>query len=112
VTDNDKKLDKLEKKYKNYLNENKKDYIGIFYGETEENYTLEPCIVNAHERNIELLNKIFYSNENNKTKEELISYMTNKDNKTKCALKIFDTDEKITFPKYILEAINHAKNAK
>lgn len=112
VTDNDKKLDALKKKYQNYLDQNKKDYIGIFYGKTDADYTLEACIVNADDSNTKLLNKIFFEDENKKTKEELIDYMTNKKNKTDCALKISDSDEKIVFPSYILEAINHAKNDK
>ena len=112
MTDNDKKLDALKKKYQNYLDPNKKDYIGIFYGKTDADYTLEACIVNADDGNTKLLNKIFFEDENKKTKEELIDYMTNKNNKTDCALKISDSDKKIVFPHYILEAINHAKNDK
>jgi len=37
------------------------------------------------------------------TADELHKYM--KAHKTDCALKIFDTAEKISFPKYILDAI-------
>jgi hypothetical protein len=58
------------------------------------------------------LNKIFYGDESKKTKDDLINSMTKKNNKTNCALKISDTDEKITFPKYILEAISHVRDGK
>jgi putative ATP-dependent endonuclease of OLD family len=112
VTDNDGNIDAVNRKYENYLGSNKKDNIGIFYGKIKEDYTLEACIVNADEGNVKLLNKIFYGDENKKTKDELISFMTNKNNKTNCALKISDTDEKITFPKYILEAISHVRDGK
>ena len=37
------------------------------------------------------------------TENELRKYMKN--NKTECALKIFDTQEEIVFPDYIMEAI-------
>jgi putative ATP-dependent endonuclease of OLD family len=38
-----------------------------------------------------------------KNEDDLHKYMHN--NKTNCALKVFDTDEIITFPQYILDAI-------
>ena len=38
------------------------------------------------------------------TDDELIYYMVN--NKTECALKIFDTTQNIKFPKYIEDSIN------
>lgn len=111
VTDNDGDIEAIDKKYEDYLGGNEKSYIKIcvdrnvdtgnlMIGEKNYNYnTLEPKLLNAN--GLELLNKIFetsYSNE-----DELRKYM--KHNKTECALKIFDTKEKIEIPQYILEAI-------
>lgn len=106
VTDNDGNVDAVRKKYSNYLDENHKQHIKICFDETidtgEEvdfNYnTLEPKIFK--ENTLELLNKIFQTNYK---KKELLNYMHN--NKTTCALKIFETDQKIKFPDYILNAI-------
>jgi len=62
--------------------------------------TLEPLIEKYNEP--ERLNKIFKTD--HKTKLEMVRYMTA--NKTKCALNVFDNEEKINYPKYILDAID------
>ena len=112
VTDNDGNVESLKKKYKNYLDENKKDFIKICFDEIVDagnleisgkkfNYnTLEPKILKANDRNI--LNAILKTSY--KTDDELHKHM--KLNKTECALQIFDTTEDFTFPQYILDAIN------
>lgn len=107
VTDNDGKLEALKKKYANYLGDNKKDNINILFDETvgagnlvDFNYnTLEPKILDANNR--EILNKVF--GKNLSTDNELLIHM--RANKTKCALKIFDTTETIEFPAYISNAV-------
>jgi len=38
--------------------------------------------------------------------KSISDFMQNKNNKTTCALKIFDTEEDIKFPQYILDAIS------
>lgn len=115
VTDNDGDISALLRKYKNYIGENKKSFINIKYDEIMHNNegnlksknggdfnydTLEPCMVRANK--IKLLNKILGVNK--KSSDELIEYMVA--NKTECAMKIFDTNEEIKFPKYIEESIN------
>ena len=60
--------------------------------------TLEPKILKSN--SVSKLNKIFGTLH---AEDELRKYM--KSNKTECALKIFDTQEEIVFPDYILEAI-------
>jgi putative ATP-dependent endonuclease of OLD family len=115
VTDNDGDISALESKYSNYLGKNKKDYIKIEYDKEvhtnqgslkaknggQFNYdTLEPCIFRAN--SLKLLNSIF--NEHKETDDEMIKYMVN--NKTECALKVFDTSEEIKFPQYIEDAID------
>ncbi|MCK5474957.1 MAG: AAA family ATPase [Candidatus Pacebacteria bacterium] len=113
VTDNDGDVNLIKEKYKNYLGDNKKDFIEICFDETEDtgdlkigknekpfNYnTLEPKILKSND--LEKLNMILgttYANE-----DELHKYM--RSNKTDCALKIFDTKENVSFPQYILNAI-------
>lgn len=113
VTDNDGDIEALENKYENYIGKNQKQYIKICYdkvihinqGELKSkngnfNYdTLEPCMVRAN--SLQTLNTIL--NENFKTEDDLIKYMVN--NKTKCALKIFESDIILNYPTYIEEAI-------
>ena len=114
VTDNDGNIEALKKKYDEYLGENAKKYINIFFDEVEHknqgnlvarnggdfNYdTLEPCILRAN--SLKTLNKILVTNF--KTDDEIIDYMVK--NKTDCAIKIFDTEEGINYPDYIKKAI-------
>jgi len=111
LTDNDGDIDALKKKYENYLGNNKKDFIKICFDETADsgdlkigessfNYnTLEPKILKAN--NLEKLNAILGTSCS--TEDELHKYM--KQNKTECALKVFDTKEELKFPDYIMEAI-------
>jgi putative ATP-dependent endonuclease of OLD family len=111
ITDNDGKPEVIESKYSSYLGDNKKEYIDICYdktvdtgdlmiGDSKYNYnTLEPKMLKVN--SLEKLNKIFgttYENE-----DDLRKYM--KHNKTECGLAIFDTEEEVEFPEYILEAI-------
>ena len=108
VTDNDGNVEAVRKKYSNYLGENKKKNIKICFddiidtGEKNDfNYnTLEPKILKDNA--LELLNNIFQTEY--KKDRELLNYMHK--NKTTCALKIFETDKKIKFPNYILNAIS------
>ena len=113
VTDNDGDIEALEKKYKNYIKLNKKEYVEICYDKETHinqgmlkknngnfNYdTLEPCMVRAN--NLKTLNKIL--KQDFQTEDELIKYMVN--NKTECALEIFESNENINYPIYIEEAI-------
>jgi putative ATP-dependent endonuclease of OLD family len=63
--------------------------------------TLEPQIVEANKDQVNILQKVLGTSLEG---ENLISYMRN--NKTECALKIFDATEDIKFPQYILNAID------
>lgn len=111
VTDNDGSIEALNEKYKNYLGENKKEFINICFDDTVDtgnleisgknfNYnTLEPKMLKANGRtNVNTILGTSYGND-----DELHKYM--KGHKTECALKFFDTTEKIVFSEYILEAI-------
>jgi putative ATP-dependent endonuclease of OLD family len=114
VTDNDGDVEALKRKYVDYLGENQKPFIKICFDETVDtgalkigavdyNYnTLEPKLLKANSR--ALFNRIFgtkYAND-----DDLRKYM--KQNKTDCAMAIFDTTETIAFPDYILEATKKA----
>ena len=111
VTDNDGDIAALEKKYYDYLGKNQKPFINICFdknvdtgtlkiGSANYNYnTLEPKILKSN--SITVLNRIFgtkYASE-----DDLRKYM--KENKTDCAIAIFDSVETVIFPDYIMEAI-------
>lgn len=113
VTDNDGNIDAIERKYANFIKENKKDNIKICYDEVVDtgmltingkpyNYnTLEPKLLKANGNDLALFNKILGTDF--ETLEELQKYM--KHHKTETALAVFETSEEVTFPEYILEAI-------
>ncbi len=113
VTDNDGSVDALSKKYSDYIDNNSKEGILICYdnevdtgdlkiGEKKFNYnTLEPKFLKANgfDKTKELLG-VEYDDI-----DDLHKHM--KANKTPCALKIFDSNEKIIFPDYIERAIDN-----
>lgn len=114
LTDNDGDIEALEKKYKNYIGENSKEYIKIYYDNDTHKFqgnlkaknggdfnydTLEPCILRAN--TLDLINKIL--DKKFMSDDELIKYMVN--NKTDCALKIFKSEISINYPNYIKKAI-------
>lgn len=114
VTDNDGNPDATNKKYSDYLNDNKKDYIKICFDEAVDdgelrigdkpfNYnTLEPKLVKANDDDLAIFNQVFGKSFSGI--DDLHQYMHG--NKTDCALKIFDSSDTIIFPQYILDAIN------
>ncbi|MNW37242.1 chromosome segregation protein [compost metagenome] len=111
VTDNDGDIDAITRKYSDYLGDNAKDFIKICYDQTIDegdlvigknpfNYnTLEPKLLKVNE--LSKLNTIFGTKYTQI--DDMHKYM--KSNKTECALKIFETDDTVIFPEYILEAI-------
>lgn len=99
ITDNDGDIEKnIEKKYQEYISN---ELVKICYGQDEAFKTLEPNIVEVNKQNLtdlkEILGHPAY------TDHRLLEYMLN--NKTKCALKIFEADKNIQMPGYILDAI-------
>lgn len=107
VTDNDGDVVALQKKYSQYLDNSYKGSIRICFDQTVDNgaakdfncNTLEPKIVQVN--GLEKMNVILGTS--CQTEDALHKYMKN--NKTECALRIFDTTEPIAFPQYILDAI-------
>jgi len=113
VTDNDGDVAAVQSKYANYVGVNSKPNIAICFDTTIDsgalligaknkpfNYnTLEPKILkeNGKAKLNTVLGTAYVSD------DDLHKYM--KANKTECALKIFETQEEIKFPQYILDAI-------
>lgn len=99
VTDNDGNYaTKVTNKYNQYVDV---PNIKIFASDNNELRTLEPQIVAVND--IAVLNGILGTN--HQTSEDLIAYMTDSDNKTDVALKIFKSDTAITYPEYVVNAI-------
>lgn len=102
VTDNDGDYEnRIEKKYADY-----KDCptVKIFASKEIEFRTLEPQIVKANESNLDVLTRVLWIKmEDYPTGKDIADYMEK--NKTESALKIFETSEDISFPKYISDAI-------
>lgn len=111
VTDNDGNITSLKNKYKDYLGDNKTSNIKICFDEEVHEYngdlknynfnTLEPCIYRAN--TLDIMNQILVKEFSDS--DDLLKYM--KDNKTEVALKIFNSNIKIKYPKYIEEAISN-----
>jgi len=98
VTDNDGDYENnITKKYRQY---EKIPTIKICADNRNDLNTLEPQIIDANQHQIDMLKKVLGISFE---AEKLTSYMQN--NKTECALKIFDTTENVMLPQYILNAI-------
>lgn len=105
VTDNDGDVNAVKKKYKDYTVKNN---IKICFDEKVDsgamqdfNYnTLEPKLLKVNDR--DTLNSIFGTTYT--SNDDLLKFMKAK--KTNCALKIFETNQCVKFPNYILDAIN------
>ena len=112
ITDNDGDIPALEKKYTNYIGNQKKANILISFdcnyyrgdlkiGDTPYNYnTIENLVFlsNGLERMNAILGTTYA------TEDELRKFM--KQNKTECALRIFGTIEQVKFPKYITNVVD------
>lgn len=97
VTDNASDYEKVDKKYESY-----KDFPNIKICRSDNNLapTLEPQLIECND--LEVLKKVLDKKDCRDT-GSMKDYMKN--NKTECALKIFETQENITFPKYVEDAI-------
>jgi len=109
LTDNDGDLSALEKKYEKYIKNNKKENIDILYddkvhpycGEIKKfnNDTLEPCLLRAN--GLEKMNSILEKKYD--SEDDLLKHMH--DNKTECAIKLFDFKGEVIYPGYIEKAV-------
>jgi hypothetical protein len=103
VTDNDGKSKKKEEWYRKYQTEN----IQFFFSSNDVANTLETQIIVANKENLSTLKMIVSKSKKNLSEDELDKYM--KDNKTDCALAIFDSDDRIIMPDYIVKAVQWIK---
>lgn len=97
VTDNDKKPDDVAKKYAEFAN-NKN--ISVHYDDDANFPTLEPQLLKAND--LETINVLL--GKKFATDDELLTFMSG--NKTDCALKVYESEKAINFPKYIQNAIS------
>ena len=104
ITDNDGDFEKnITKKYKDV---NDVSCIEIFADDRCNLKTLEPQFVDANLDNLPTLYKIFKLNKGAETydiEEKITKYMSG--NKTGWALQVFESGERISFPKYIIDAV-------
>ena len=98
VTDNDGDVAALREKYREYLDV-KVGKIKICYDTDEGSPTLEDQLLKVN--SVSLLNGVL--DKAFDSKEELLKHMSR--NKTDCALKIFNSDKAMNFPKYVSDAI-------
>lgn len=107
VTDNDGDFEKnITRKYKSYEDS---ATIKICADSNNDLNTLEPQLVDANKDQLNVLREVLGIKETRyPDKNSIIKYMSNNNNKTDCALKIFNTpkDKDVKFPKYILDAIS------
>jgi len=117
VTDNDGDITSIKKKYHPYLNDDfskKKEFITIHFPHTINGLTAFPGLdsntgvkLNTLEselyliNNEDLLRKILKLEDYG---DHILAWMQK--NKTKCALRIFESVEKINYPQYIMEALS------
>ncbi|WP_340024161.1 AAA family ATPase [Paenibacillus sp. FSL K6-1096] len=111
VTDNYGDVEAVNRKYSDYLGDDKNEGIKICFdptvdegnlviGKSPFNYnTLEPKLLKVNE--LSKFNTIFGTEYADV--DDMYKYM--KSNKTECALKIFETAESVVFPEYIADAI-------
>lgn len=97
VNDNDGDPDTVRKRYAAYISY---PFIKVCVGEGDAR-TLEPQLVAAN--GLEVMNRVL--GKAHETEDALVTYMTGRNNKTDCALAVFESDEKITMPEFIRDAV-------
>ena len=104
VTDNDGNVGTLKKKYEDYM-DGQIENIKIFYDQDEKHPTLEYQLLKAN--SLEVLNNVLgkVGDKAFKKEDDLLTYMKN--NKTDVSLKIFNSNENLSFPDYINDAIRY-----
>lgn len=102
ITDNDGEYaSTITKKYLDYQ---PYENIKIFADDRNTLNTMEPQFVDANKSSLSDFCKVLgISQKTYKTEEDVLKYMLG--NKTACALKIFEAEQSVVYPKYILEAV-------
>lgn len=101
VLDNDGSAETVKNRFAGYLAH---ETIELKWDPDEAYPTLEPQIVKANLGDLKPLCRAIGIDEAS-TEQDLISHMTNKNNKTSCSLKIFHSQEPVLLPDYINDAI-------
>ncbi|MCZ4298810.1 ATP-dependent nuclease [Henriciella marina] len=96
VTDNDGNVEALKNKYSEY---NGNPTIRICFSENEKLRTLEPQLVDIND--IEIFNAALKRNFENK--QQILKYLIS--NKADAALALFETEQALTLPTYIADAV-------
>ena len=99
VTDNDGDVGALRSRYEDYV-DGKVKSIRICYDTDENCRTLEPQLLKAN--SVAVLNSVLGKAFENDT--DLLKYMAN--NKTDCALRVFNSTGALNYPGYISDAID------
>ena len=105
VADNDGDVKTLSDNYKEY-----KDILLSCYEENSELETLESSVLSANKDAFENFKEIIYRGKDIKTKtyEDICIFMLN--NKTEWSMRVFQSDRKINYPKYIYNAIGKVED--
>ena len=100
VTDNDGDVETVKNRYRIFG-----DLVSLCVDENNRSNTLEPSIFAVNEANFENFRAIVYHKNDIKlrSKDSILQFMLN--NKTEWSMRVFVSDKKIDYPKYILEAI-------
>lgn len=102
ITDNDGDFENnITKKYQNF---DGKPFIKICADDRNELKTLEPQFVDANKDQLDVLCRAIGVNQADyNTESDIVKYMIS--NKTTWSLRLFESDEPVRFPKYIIDAI-------
>lgn len=104
VTDNDKDSEKVKNKYSKFSN------VKLCIEPDNLLNTLEPAVLNANKDTFDDFKKIIYKKNDieNKTYDEIKEFMQN--NKTEWSLRVYNSEQKIKYPNYILDSIGICSN--
>lgn len=102
VTDNDGNFEKVEEKYKNYIDDG---IVTLCVEHNNELHTIEPSVVHANRNQLEKFQGIIQRRKSKKIEaQDLINFMTN--NKTTWSLRVFESEDCIEYPEYIDNAVD------
>ena len=102
ITDNDGKLTIKQNKFDKF------DCVTLCIENNNNLKTLEPSIYEANKNTLDEFKLIIKCGNKYETQEEIIKYMS--DNKAEWSLNVYLSDKKISYPKYILDAIDNVRN--
>lgn len=100
VTDNDGNHDMVVDRYKKF-----DDLVMLCVESDDKLNTLEPSVLAVNEDNFESFRSIIYQGKDmeKKSKEDIKTYMIK--NKTDWSMRVFTSNQRVNYPKYILKAI-------